>query len=228
MGKKEYSGARVLEIMTEAKRYNAWLSSLILKHAPQGTMMDIGAGVGTFAAVNVAKGYRVTCVEPDEQLRDHIRRKGLSVTASVNDIADESIDFIYALNVLEHVENDAETLSQWSKKLRQGGKMLIYVPAFKLLYSSFDQSIGHFRRYNKITLVRLMINAGIQVEKAAYADITGFFAALLFKCTDNGSGQINGKFLRLYDRMIFPLNRVLSFCSVFFGKNVYAVGTKRS
>ena len=223
-----YTGTDTLEIMANAVKYNKYLESLIIKYAPKaGKVLDIGAGIGTFAKKITAKGYNIHCIEPDPKQVEQLHKNGLPASLSVNDIEDNSVDFIYSLNVLEHIENDDETLIEWSKKLKPGGIILIYVPAFNVLYSSFDKSVGHFRRYRKKMLTRKMSNAGLQIVKAKYADSIGFFASLVYKWIDNGEGKIGGKSLSFYDRVVFPLSRIGdSFCSGIFGKNVYVVGRK--
>jgi hypothetical protein len=126
--------------------------------------------------------------------------------------------------VLEHIENDRESLALWAKKLKPGGKMFIYVPAFNLLYSPFDKQAGHCRRYRKKTLVNCFTEAGLQIEKAGYADSVGFFVSLIYKLI-NSDGKISNASLRLYDRFLFPVSRFCdTFCSALFGKNVYAAG----
>ncbi|MDR3188638.1 MAG: class I SAM-dependent methyltransferase [Prevotellaceae bacterium] len=221
-----YSGSNTLEVMANAKRYNTFLENLIINHIPSaGKLLDIGAGIGTFAERLRAKGYNVYCVEPDDAQREQIAQKGLPASASVEDVADSSVDYIYSLNVLEHIENDAEALTLWAKKLKAGGKILAYVPAFRILYSSHDKAIGHYRRYRKKTLAGCFASAGLQVETMKYADSAGFFVSLIYKWV-NRSGKLNSKSLSFFDKFIFPVSRLCDvFCSGLFGKNVYAVGT---
>ena len=157
----EYTGTDNLEVMQKAENYNGFLVSLIMLQQPPiaGKMLDIGAGIGLFAEAILQKGYNIHCVEPDARQASVLESKGLTVNASIDEIADESFDFIYAFNVLEHIENDRQELGLWAKKLKQGGKLLIYVPAFNLLYSSMDKKVGHFRRYRRRQLSRMVVNA---------------------------------------------------------------------
>ncbi|MDR0667312.1 MAG: class I SAM-dependent methyltransferase [Prevotellaceae bacterium] len=223
-----YSGTSTLEIMTNAKRYNAFLEKLIIKYIPNsGKILDIGAGIGTFAQKINTRGYDVYCVEPDNKQSKYIEKTGLPVSLSIEEVEDNSVDYIYSLNVLEHIENDTESLKIWTKKLKPCGKILLYVPAFNILYSSFDKSVEHYRRYRKKTLACCFTNAGLQIEKAKYADSIGFFVSLIYKWINN-TGEINNKSLVFYDNVLFPISRFCDFfCSGLFGKNVYIVG-KRS
>ena len=56
-------------------------------------------------------------------------------------------DTIILVHVLEHIENDRNTLNHLHLLLFAGGMLLIEVPAIKLLYSIHDEMLGHYRRY---------------------------------------------------------------------------------
>jgi predicted SAM-dependent methyltransferase len=145
---------------------------------------------------------------------------------NIEDIEDNSTDFIYSLNVLEHIENDNEELKTWNKKCKSGGSVLIYVPAFKILYSSFDKAVGHHRRYTKKELVEKCEEAGFYIKKAKYVDSLGFFIAFLYKGI-NRDGKLNKRQLVFYDKFLFPVSRLFDVLfSNIFGKNVYIVAKK--
>ncbi|MDR1557391.1 MAG: class I SAM-dependent methyltransferase [Tannerellaceae bacterium] len=226
----EYTGTDNLEVMQKAINYNTFLISLITKqqHAISNKILDIGAGIGSFAEVIREKGFDVHCLEPDAYQAGLLESKGFTVSVSPGGIADESFDFIYALNVLEHIEKDEEALSEWAKKLKKGGKLLIYVPAFHLLYSSMDKKVGHYRRYRKKQLMKIVESAGLKsVGRARYADCIGFFVTLLYKLINKKTGDVPEKSLIFYDRVLFPLSTVGDiFFHTLLGKNVFIVAEK--
>jgi hypothetical protein len=87
-----------------------------------------------------------------------------------------------------------------------------------------DANVGHVRRYSRDTLVRNVTAAGFEVEAVEYVDSIGFFATLAFKMTDRGSGDVNPRMLRFYDRIIFPVSRALDrIVYRWFGKNLLLV-----
>jgi 2-polyprenyl-3-methyl-5-hydroxy-6-metoxy-1,4-benzoquinol methylase len=224
-----YSGTDTLEVIAKAKKYNSFLEVLVLKYAPEdGFILDIGAGIGTFVQMLNAKGYsNILAIEPDVEQCTRLINSGLKAEISVENVSDNSVDFIYSLNVLEHIKNDKEVLQTWMAKLKPCGRIFVYVPAFNRLSSSFDKSIGHYRRYRKKTLARIFENTNFHIERIKYADSLGFFAALVYKWTNDGSGKINKKSLVIYDRLLFPLSRLIDhFVSNIFGKNVYVVARK--
>ena len=99
-----YSGVENLEVMREAKNYNDFLFALVQQNAGQAKrIVDFGAGTGTFTERVAALGVDVTAVEPDERLRTLLSASGLTVAADVASLPDRSFDYVYSLNVLEHI-----------------------------------------------------------------------------------------------------------------------------
>lgn len=223
-----YSGTGNLELMADAVNYNAFLLDLVRSQAQQGqNILDVGAGIGTFAIALAREGFRVACVEPDPEQARVIAAAGLPVARSMPQVADGSVDYLYALNVLEHIEDDVAALAEWRTKLKPGAALLVYVPAFQRLYSSMDRRVGHCRRYRRSELSRLLESAGFDVLRTRYADSAGFFASLLFKALGNDSGIPDRRALILYDRAVFPASRFADhLLGAFFGKNVMAIARR--
>jgi len=224
----DYSGTENLEVMADAINYNNFLVSLICKEVKPGELVvDFGAGIGTFSKQVAIAGHTVHCVEPDHRLLDRILALGLPASENIANFENESIDLLYTLNVLEHIKNDVKVLEACYQKIKPGGCILIYVPAFNVLYSSMDISVGHIRRYTRTTLSEKAQLAGFTVVRNEYVDSAGFFASLLFKMFGNDSGTINRNALILYDRYVFPLSRLADFiCNKVFGKNVYLIARR--
>jgi SAM-dependent methyltransferase len=174
-----YTGTDNLEVMKEAVNYNRWLVDLIKRHARHADrILDFGAGVGTFAIALRDDGYAVDCVEPDAAQRAIIAAEGLTAWADIADVADASVDFVYTFNVLEHIDDDLQALRLVASKLRRGGRLLVYVPAFPLLYTSMDRKVGHVRRYRQADLRAKVVACGLDVDETAYVDSIGFVATL--------------------------------------------------
>ena len=220
-----FSGTENLEVMRDAVNYNRYLLDLIRSHAGNAKrVIDFGAGSGTFAGPISQLGFEVTAVELDDGLRAHLAKQGLRVAASTADLPAQSFDYAYTFNVLEHIPDDVEALRGLRAKLAPGARLLVYVPAFQVLYTSMDANVGHVRRYSRDTLVRNVSAAGFAVEAVEYVDSIGFFATLAFKMTDRGSGDVNPRMLRIYDRIIFPVSRALDrIVHRWFGKNLLLV-----
>ncbi len=226
-----YSGVANLEVMAVAERYNSFLTTTVMAAAPQSPrqVIDFGAGTGTFAAPMAAMGWPVVAVEPDEALRRQLGDMRLSVRESLDGVADGSVDYLYTLNVLEHIVDDEAVLAHFSRVVCGGGTVLIYVPAFMILFGPMDRLVGHLRRYRLRQLRDLVRQAGLVVDRVEYVDSLGFLASLLLRFAGARSGVLNTGAVRFYDRWCFPLSRVLDrFTNKMFGKNLLIVAHRPS
>ena len=85
-----------------------------------------------------------------------------------------------------------------------------------------DQKVGHVRRYRLTELVEKCQKAGFEVTAGGYVDSLGFLASLAYRLLGTGDGTLNGNTVRLYDRHVFPLSRMLdTLTGRFFGKNAW-------
>jgi SAM-dependent methyltransferase len=228
MQQQAYTGIDNLEVMQEAVNYNRYLLDLVRRHAPaRARVLDFGAGGGQFAAPLSERGMNITALEPDPSLQRRLRASGLPAVSSLDEIPDASLDYVYTLNVLEHIEDDIGALRGLHSRLTASGRLLIYVPAFPVLYTSMDAKVGHVRRYTRKSLTDSVRAAGFRIDRVAYADSIGFFATLAFKLVGNRDGDVSIGALKLYDRAIFPLSRALDLLARrWFGKNLLMICTK--
>jgi SAM-dependent methyltransferase len=230
MQQQAYTGVDNLEVMQEAVNYNRYLLDIVRRYAPaHGKVLDFGAGGGQFAAPLSKQGMDITALEPDQRLQQRLRTQGIRAVGSTDDVPDGSFDFIYTLNVLEHIDDDVGALRALHGKLVDKGKLLIYVPAFPILYTSMDAKVHHVRRYTRATLLASVRAAGFRIDRVEYVDSIGFFATLLFKLIGNKDGDVSPAALKLYDRTVFPLSRALDLLARrWFGKNLLLTSDKRA
>jgi SAM-dependent methyltransferase len=222
-----YGGRDNLEAMKKATRYNDFLIDLIRKYSIGNQVLDHGAGAGTFATPIAAGGMNVLCMEPDTSLRAELAQSGLDVAAGLEEIPDNSVDYAYSLNVLEHIKDDHEAIIELYRCLKPGGRLLVYVPAFQILYSQMDTHVGHFRRYRRKPLKRLLQDTGFDVGAAYYVDSLGYLATLVYKLVGDRSGSVSPGSVAFYDSVIFPISRIIDWLSIgSFGKNLTIVATK--
>jgi SAM-dependent methyltransferase len=223
-----YTGIDVLQTLEGATNYNALLVDLILESSQgRSRMLDFGAGTGTFAKLLRTKGIDVVCVEPDMHLAERLIRDGFLTFSDLNDVPDGSFEFILTLNVLEHVEDDWTSFRRLASKLAKGGRLLVYVPAFQILWTTLDERLKHYRRYRRVGLERLARSAGLGVCKTRYVDSLGFFAALGFKVFGNKNGHLSARAVSLYDRCVVPVSSLLDILfGRLLGKNIYLIASK--
>ena len=227
--KAGYTGVENLEVMEDAVKYNRYLLDLVKTHAPaQGTIVDFGAGSGQFAIPLRAAGVDILAVEPDLHLRQRMASRGLRTIDNTKLLPDGSIACVYTLNVLEHIQDDVAALRDLHRALAPTGRIIVYVPAFPILFTSMDAKVGHVRRYTKRELKENLEAAGFQIQSIAFVDSLGFFATLLFKMLGRNDGNVSRGALIAYDRLVFPLSRLVDLVSKrFFGKNLLVIATKR-
>lgn len=137
---------------------------------PQGRFFEAGAGTGYMSSLFADRGFHGVAHDLGESSRAAMRQRfadrseSLDVVDSVDELADESVDYLLAFEVLEHIENDVEVLKEWTVKLRRGGKLLLSVPAHARKYGRSDAMVGHVRRYEREEIRALL-------ECCGYRDI---------------------------------------------------------
>ncbi|MEO1676886.1 MAG: class I SAM-dependent methyltransferase [Pseudomonadota bacterium] len=139
---------------------------------PGARILEAGAGTGGNLAMLREFGA-VDAFEYDAAARALACDKtGVRVEAGALPDAvpfeDGGYDAVLLLDVLEHVEQDAEALAVLGRRLGPDGRLVVTVPAFPLLWSAHDVRHHHFRRYTRATLTDAARAAGLSVERSFY------------------------------------------------------------
>jgi len=79
-----------------------------------------------------------------------------------------SFDLVAALDLLEHLDDDAAGARELARVLTPGGKLLVFVPAFEQLWGLQDDVSHHRRRYTSYGLRSLLNRAGLRVRRLSY------------------------------------------------------------
>lgn len=82
---------------------------------------------------------------------------------------EQTFDAVFALDLLEHLEDDGALLREFSRVLRDDGSLVLTVPAVKSLWSGHDVALAHWRRYARKELVGKVNSAGFQIRKLTFA-----------------------------------------------------------
>ena len=142
--------------------------------APADTLLDFGAGTGLFAT-EMARQCRALALDSYPESLASLRRRlptdQVLEPAADGRIprADASVDCVTALDVLEHLAADGASVAEFRRVLRPGGLAVVTVPASMRLWSDWDVSLRHFRRYDRAGLAALF-GPGWQVEHVAYVN----------------------------------------------------------
>jgi 2-polyprenyl-3-methyl-5-hydroxy-6-metoxy-1,4-benzoquinol methylase len=75
---------------------------------------------------------------------------------------------IFIMDVIEHIENEYDFLNAAISHLKNGGYLVINVPASMFLFSNYDREAGHLRRYNKKKIKKLFLEIGIDPVEIRY------------------------------------------------------------
>jgi len=138
------------------------------------------------------------------------------------DLKSQQFDTVLAINVLEHIQNDGIILQRVEQLLRPGGHLLILVPAHQWLYGEYDRLDGHFRRYSKNGLARLISQTKLRIRRLHYFNLLGAAGWWLhyrfLKNAMHGAGQF-----ALMSRMIPLMKWAERIVSPPFGLSVIAV-----
>lgn len=149
----------------------------------EAAIIDIGISTGTNLQLLQSMGFiNFTGIDCNEDALNFCRQKGfLSVRqgdACSLPLENESVDFVMATDILEHIENDSLALQEIYRILKPGGMGLITVPTFMLLWGLQDEISHHKRRYLLPPLIEMISKTGFAVQKAFYFNYVLFFPIL--------------------------------------------------
>ena len=199
--------------------------------------MEAGAGIGTVAdlVLRQASPREMLLIEPAGNNIPALRARfagdpRVSIRHGyLEDVGDTyTADTVIAVNVLEHVERDAEFLRAAHRTLAPGGALLLLVPAVPAIYGSLDKAFDHYRRYTRSGLEQSLLTAGFEIDTLHYLNFVGvaawFAAGRILNRTTLGRGQV-----RFYDRWMIPwLRRIESLIHPPVGQSLLAIARKRA
>ena len=203
-------------------------------------LLDVGCGTGGAALTLARHGQAIALDRSPGSFRIAMdrpyRHRVVASAAAPLPFADGSFDVVCALDILEHLDDDAAAARELQRVCKPGGTVIAYVPAYSFLWGYNDDYSHHKRRYVKAELSALLSGAGLSVRES------GYFNALLFVPT-LAARLLQRAAPRLTDGMEHstrptPLNRILT--SLFrvelpllrrgplpFGTSAYCIAEKR-
>jgi SAM-dependent methyltransferase len=143
--------------------------------AADGTLLDCGAGTGRFAE-EMAAHCRVLVLDDHEEslrlLRTRFKPEQiLTLSGERIPLPDGAVNYVTALDVLEHVPDDAAVVREFRRLLPVGGIAAVTVPASMALWSDWDVSLHHFRRYDRAGLRALFPPAEWEIVYVNYTNV---------------------------------------------------------
>ncbi|MFL5733613.1 MAG: class I SAM-dependent methyltransferase [Chloroflexia bacterium] len=152
--------------------------SLLERYLDPGTegsrvALDLGCGTG-LNLDHLARYAEPVGTDFSEEALRFCRERGhkrlCKADASELPFKDRQFDIITALDVVEHLDDDQVALTELRRTLKPGGLLIISVPAYPVLWSYWDDILGHRKRYTTTGMRRVMEDAELVVRKVSYSN----------------------------------------------------------
>lgn len=226
------SGAKTLESMSQAVWYNRWTLKKFDSYL-KGDILEVGCGIGNFTEALTRFGNTFAIDIDKAHIRETDKLLNGKAQVGPGDIekgsyffsTDKKFDTIVCINVLEHIKDDGKALGNIYSLLKEGGCLILLVPAHQFLYGKIDKSIGHFRRYDKKVLIKALKDKGFKIRKAVVLNFVGAIGWLISSKVFP-ERSVDEKKVKIFD-FIAPL--LLPLENLFeppFGTSVLTVATK--
>jgi 2-polyprenyl-3-methyl-5-hydroxy-6-metoxy-1,4-benzoquinol methylase len=144
-----------------------------LQNVTPGRLLDVGCGNGAFLAAAAREGWKCSGIDFDAAAVAEANKLD-GVTAEVGDLIGRaypvaSFDAIVMSNVIEHVWNPNETVTECFRLLKSGGRLVMITPntasSGHRIYREHWRGLEpprHLFIYNRNSLRRLAQNAGFR------------------------------------------------------------------
>jgi SAM-dependent methyltransferase len=227
----DYVGSE-LDLFADAVNWKTYWAKA-LRPFIGGDGIEVGAGIGTSTPYLLQGRPRTwLCLEPDPALAARIDARVASrelpaiCRTQVGIVADlpraPQADTITYIDVLEHIEHDEAEIDEAAARLRPGGRIVILAPAFNLVFSPFDQAVGHFRRYSRRDESRLT-RPGLHLEKSFYLDGVGLTLSLCNRMVLKSDMPTRHQ-IGFWDKYVIPISRITDAVTApFFGRTIIMV-----
>ncbi len=226
-------GRETLRRMGAVAHYNDWVMERIIPLTGDN-VLEVGSGIGNISRYFLDKKQLIlTDIRNDyiEHLntvfgaRDNVAVERYDLEGSGNHLAGRNIDTVIALNVLEHIDNDIGALTEMAKILTPGGKVILQLPAHRLLYGTLDKHLDHFRRYTAREIRGKFDRCGFRTAACFRMNMPGALGWLLYSRILRHDILPEGP-LGLFNRLTPAFMTFEKIIPAPFGLSIVAVGEK--
>jgi len=143
-----------------------------LELPPKAAILELGCGTGGNFPMLARRG-QLYALDADEAALGFAASRGLARLArgflpTGFPFARGCFDLVVMTDVLEHLDEESDSLAVVRRSLKPGRWLLMTVPALKWLWSEHDVTHHHQRRYAPEQLQRLLDEAGFTTEFLSY------------------------------------------------------------
>ncbi|MBS3162241.1 class I SAM-dependent methyltransferase [Candidatus Woesearchaeota archaeon] len=164
---------------------------ILIKLVKKGSLLDIGAGTGSFPIKLAKLGLDVTYIDASKKYHDIAKLKAKKENVKIKFFNDYfpsknikgKFDNIVISGFIEHIDDDVKLLRDIYSMLKPNGRMILLTSAYPGLYSNFDKSVGHYRRYSRKDLSSKISSVGFNIKFLKNWDILGIPILILTKLT---------------------------------------------
>ncbi|MGE5427931.1 MAG: class I SAM-dependent methyltransferase, partial [Methylococcaceae bacterium] len=189
MEKSEYTRMYTLETSFWWYRVlHELVETTIQKQKPKGKIRILDAGCGTGRMMEICQKYgKVEGIDYSTDAVDYARKRGLDNVhlGDLNEVQLQpgSYDIIVSLDVLYHaaIKNDRAIVEKFYDALKEGGLLIINLPAFDYLKRSHDIVVHAKKRYRKKAFKKELKEAGFSNLHSSYRMPLLYFIILITK-----------------------------------------------
>jgi len=168
--------------------YHHYRKRLILRlldgvKAKNSTALDVGCGIGEIVLELAKRGFGCVGLDLSESALRTAKLKAraqdfLLCDARFLPVRSGSCNLVVCSELLEHIREESDVLSEIARVLPLGGKSILTVPHWDRYWTREDEADGHLRRYSKPQFLSTIERAGFTAEKVI---CWGFPLAVLFR-----------------------------------------------
>jgi len=155
-----WSGARLVE----PSRFNTW--PLVQSLLPQAARrLEVAPGLRPRLPI---EGSQFVDISGPALAKLHARgANAVQGHVTALPFRDASFDLVCALDIIEHVEDEDAALAEIARVANSDAAILISAPLHAAMWTSFDEFVGHKRRYEPLDLLAKLAGHGLAVERSA-------------------------------------------------------------
>ena len=144
-------GRETLKRISAMRNYNSWIYERLKPFVGQ-RILEVGCGIGNMTQFFTDRDFvmgvdidakQISMIKQVFKGKNNMQFKVVNIeNANPKNFRKHKFDTIVCLNVLEHIKNDRRTLKKFHDLLAPGGTLVLQIPAYPSLYSTFASAMA--------------------------------------------------------------------------------------